>query len=108
MFVVTNRVPVANEWGEEFEARFRQRVGQMDSQPGLLRMEVMRPLDESSPYLVMTVWRDKKAFDDWVVSEDFKLAHQNPLPKEAISGKGGMEQHEIIIQVKNSSANGDS
>jgi len=98
MFVVTNRVPVETEWREKFEERFRQRAGQVDKQPGFLRMEIMRPVDDDTPYLVMTVWRDEKAFRDWVESDDFKLAHQNPLPKEAYKASGGgMEQHTIIV-----------
>ncbi|MEJ2178940.1 MAG: antibiotic biosynthesis monooxygenase [Gammaproteobacteria bacterium] len=98
MFVVTNRVPVETDWREKFEERFRQRAGQVDKQPGFLRMEIMRPVDDDTPYLVMTVWRDEKAFRDWVESDDFKLAHQNPLPKEAYKASGGgMEQHTIIV-----------
>ena len=98
MFVVTNRVPVVAKWREQFEERFRQRAGQVEKQPGFLRMEIMRPVEDDTPYLVMTVWQDEKAFLNWVKSEDFKAAHQNPLPKEAYQGTGGgMEQHEIII-----------
>lgn len=98
MFVVTNRVAVETDWTEQFEERFRQRAGQVDKQPGFVRMEIMRPADENSPYLVMTVWKDEQAFRDWVGSDDFKLAHQNPLPKDAFKATGGgMEQHTIII-----------
>lgn len=98
MFVVTNRVPVESDWREKFEERFRQRAGQVDKQPGFLRMEIMRPADDNTPYLVMTVWQDEQAFHDWVESDDFKLAHQNPLPKEAYKATGGgMEQHTIIV-----------
>jgi heme-degrading monooxygenase HmoA len=98
MFVVTNRVPVESDWQEKFEERFRQRAGQVDKQPGFLRMEIMRPADDNTPYLVMTVWRDEQAFHHWVESDDFKLAHTNPLPKEAYKAAGGgMEKHTIII-----------
>lgn len=100
MYVVTNRVPVAADWRDQFEQRFQNRAGQVDKQPGFVRMEVMRPADEESPYLVMTVWESEQAFLDWVDSEDFKLAHQNPLPKEAyaVEGvQGGMERHDIVV-----------
>ena len=97
MYVVTNRVPVAPAWRDKFEQRFRQRAGQVDKQSGFMRMEVMRPEDEDSPYLVMTVWESEQAFQNWVNSEDFKLAHQNPLPKEAYNGQGKMECHEIVV-----------
>jgi len=97
MYVVTNRVPVAPQWRDKFEERFRNRAGQVDKQAGFVRMEVMRPEGEDSPYLVMTVWESEQAFRNWVGSEDFKLAHQNPLPKEAYNGEGKMEVHTIAI-----------
>jgi len=97
MYVVANRVPVASGWEEQFEARFRRRAGQVDKQPGFVRMDLLRPVDADSPYVVLTTWEDEIAFDNWVGSEDFKLAHQNPLPKEAFSGEGRLERHEVVI-----------
>jgi hypothetical protein len=35
--------------------------------------------DRVCPYVVLTTWKDQQAFQDWVGSEDFKVAHQNPL-----------------------------
>jgi heme-degrading monooxygenase HmoA len=97
MYVVTNRIPIANDFTEAFEKRFRNRAGKIDKQPGFVRMDVMRPLDESGVYLVMTVWESEHAFKNWVISEDFEQAHQNPMPKEAYSGETRMERHEIAI-----------
>jgi len=97
MYVVANRVPVASGWEEQFEERFRRRAGQVDKQPGFVRMDILRPVDEDSPYVVLTTWEDEAAFDNWVGSEDFKLAHQNPLPGEAFSGEGRLERHEVVI-----------
>lgn len=98
MYVVSNRVPVAKDWWEQFEQRFRNRAGQVEKQAGFVRMEVMKPMDEDSPFVVMTVWENEQAFVDWVDSEDFKLAHQNPLPKEAyMATGGGMERHSIVV-----------
>lgn len=97
MYVVSNRVPVAADWREEFERRFRERAGQIEQQPGFVRMEIHRPADDHSPYIVQTVWRDEASFQAWVGSDDFKAAHANPLPKEAFDGDSRMERHEVII-----------
>jgi heme-degrading monooxygenase HmoA len=97
MYIVTNRVPVAADWREAFEERFRQRAGQVEQQPGFVRMEVMRPAGDGLPYLVQTAWQDRAAFDDWLKSDDFNAAHANPLPKEAYDGEGRIEQFEVII-----------
>ena len=97
MYVVANRVPVAAEWHDAFEERFRARAGQVDLQPGFVRMEILRPVNEDGVYVVLTHWENKAAFEAWVRSDDFKAAHQNPLPKEAFGEGGGLEQHEVII-----------
>lgn len=97
MFIVANRVPVSVGWEETFEERFRNRVGQIDRQPGFVRMQILRPQSQGAPYVVLTTWRDRAAFEAWVGSEDFKLAHSNPMPKEAFDGGGGMEMHEVVL-----------
>lgn len=97
MYMVANRVSVAPDWGEEFEGRFRQRAGQVDKQAGFVRMQILRPADDKSPYVVLTTWENEMVFNDWVGSEDFKLAHQNPLPKEAFNGESGLERYEVVI-----------
>lgn len=98
MFIVTNRVPVAAGFEEMFEERFRKRAGQVEKNPGFVRMAVLKPASDDTPYVVMTTWQDKAAFEGWVGSEDFKLAHQNPMPKEAFSGEGKIEMFEVIIE----------
>ncbi len=100
MYVVANRVPVAKGWETQFEERFQRRAGQVEKQPGFVRMEILRPADEDSPYVVLTVWEDADAFQAWVGSEDFREAHRNPLPAEAFSGEGRLERHEVVISAR--------
>jgi heme-degrading monooxygenase HmoA len=96
-YVVANRVFVKQPYAGEFEQRFRDRSGQINQQPGFVRMEVLKPQSEKTPYVVLTHWENEQAFQNWVGSEDFKRAHQNPMDKDAFLEGGGLEQHEIII-----------
>jgi heme-degrading monooxygenase HmoA len=100
MFIVANRVPVAEGWEETFEERFRQRAGQIDEQEGFVRMQILRPQSDGAPYVVLTTWQDRASFESWVGSEDFKLAHANPMPKEAFDGASKMEMHEVVIDAE--------
>ncbi len=100
MFVVTNRVFVHPDWHEEFENRFQKRSGQIDKQSGFKRMQILKSQSKHAPYVVYTEWQDEAAFNSWVGSDDFKLAHQNPMPEEAFTKKGGLEQHTIIINAE--------
>jgi len=101
MFIVTNRIPVASGWEKEFEQRFQNRAGQIDKQPGFVNMQILKPVSDDSPYVVLTTWQDKAAFDQWVGSDDFRLAHANPLPKEATKETGGgIEMFDMIISTQ--------
>jgi heme-degrading monooxygenase HmoA len=55
------------------------------------RLHVLRPAEAASPSVVLTTWQAKAAFEAWVGSEDFRLAHQHPLPTEAYTGDGRLE-----------------
>jgi heme-degrading monooxygenase HmoA len=102
MYIVTNRVPVTDAYAETFEQRFRERAGQIDKQPGFVRMQVLRPDSPDTPYLVQTTWQDRQAFEAWIGSDDFKLAHSNPMPKEAFVGEGRIEKFEVLIEAQSS------
>ena len=96
-YVVANRVFVKQEYTEEFEQRFKNRAGQINQQPGFVLMEVLRPQSEGTPYVVLTHWDSEQAFRGWVGSDDFKLAHQNPMSKDAFLEGGGIEQYEVVV-----------
>lgn len=97
MYIVTNRVWVETGYREDFEQRFRRRAGEIDKQPGFVRMAVLRPLSDGAPYQVVTTWENREAFDNWVGSEDFRAAHANPMPKEAFTRGSEMERHESVV-----------
>jgi len=96
-YVVANRVFVKQQYTEEFEQRFKNRAGQINQQPGFVLMEILKPQSEETPYVVLTHWQSEQAFQNWVGSEDFKLAHQNPMSKDAFLEGGGIEQYEVVI-----------
>lgn len=99
MFVVCNRIMVNQGYEEAFAERFRQRAGQVEQQPGFVSLQVLRPARANEPWVVMTHWQDKSAFEAWVESDDFKAAHrEQTLPKEAFGEGGGLEMHEVEIQ----------
>ena len=41
--IVTNRIPVNDAYKIDFEERFKERIGLVDSSPGFIRNEVHRP-----------------------------------------------------------------
>ncbi|HEY2775565.1 MAG TPA: antibiotic biosynthesis monooxygenase [Candidatus Binatia bacterium] len=110
MFVVTNRIPVAEGFEADFEERFRKRTHLIDRSPGFVKNLILKPVrrrfdhatgqmvesPERGFYLVQTYWQSEQAFWDWTQSESFRIAHSNRPPAGMFSGSSVLEVHEII------------
>jgi len=97
MLVVANRIRVAAGWEAEFERRFRERESSLQSVPGFLTNEVLRPL-KGDCYVVLTHWRDRAAFEGWKESEAFRHAHAERPPAAMFDGPSVLEIHEVILR----------
>ena len=98
MITVMNRIPVKAEYAEAFEARFRDRARQVDGMPGFVRNEVLRPTTPGQPYVVLTYWDSREAFEAWTASDAFREGHARggSLPREAFAGQSELEVHEVL------------
>lgn len=110
MFVVTNRIPVAEGHEADFEDRFKKRAHLIDESPGFVKNLVLRPVqrrfdhktgtyvekEEQGYYLVQTYWETEEAFWDWTNSESFRTAHSNRPPVDMFAGPNVLEIHEVI------------
>ena len=99
MITVMNRISVKPEFAEAFEERFRTRAGLVDQMPGFIRNEVLRPTQDGKPYIVLTYWESREAFEGWTNSEQFKQGHarSGSLPREAFNGHSELEVHEVFL-----------
>lgn len=112
MYVVTNRIPVAEGYEEDFEDRFRRRVHLVDRAPGFVRNEVHRPRpmrfdhaqgswvpdpEQAAYYEVKTWWRSFEDFVAWTRSPAFAEAHNNRPPKEMFAGPSQIVVHEVFL-----------
>jgi len=114
MFVVTNRIPVAEGHEAEFEERFRNRAHLIDGSPGFVKNLVMRPVQrrlshqtgqweesqEQGYYLVQTYWESEEAFWNWTKSESFRSAHKNRPPAEMFAGPNVLEIHAVVFSTE--------
>lgn len=98
MITVANRIYVNPEYADAFEERFQQRAGLVDAMDGFISNKVLRPVNEGDPYIVLTFWESRQAFEAWTQSEAFRKGHaqSSTLPKEAFSGQNKLEIHEVI------------
>jgi heme-degrading monooxygenase HmoA len=63
--VKINAISVPEGGGEELEKRFAARLHSVDSQPGFLGFELLRPVAGDNRYFVYTKWESQEAFDAW-------------------------------------------
>lgn len=98
MIVTANRIPVNPDHAAAFEARFADRASLVDGMPGFISFQLLRPLNEGDPYVVMTFWESMEAFESWTQSAAFKEGHarSGSLPSEAFTGHPKIEIHEVI------------
>ncbi|MBZ9753051.1 antibiotic biosynthesis monooxygenase [Deinococcus sp. HMF7620] len=99
MLTVMNRIRVHPDYADAFEERFRTRAGLVDTMPGFIRNEVLRPAQPGKPYIVLTYWESREAFEAWTTSDAFKQGHarSGSLPKEAFDGPSELEIHEVFL-----------
>ncbi|MGB0384861.1 MAG: antibiotic biosynthesis monooxygenase family protein [Ardenticatenaceae bacterium] len=99
MISVANRIYVNPDYNEAFEERFRDRAGLVDDMDGFISYQLMRPLQPNAPYVVLTFWESREAFNAWVSSDSFKKGHarSSTLPKEAFRDGGSIEIHQEIM-----------
>jgi heme-degrading monooxygenase HmoA len=99
MFVVMNRISVSPSFVEAFEERFRHRAAEVDKMPGFIRNLVLRPASPDDPYVVITMWETKQAFEAWTQSDAFRKGHarSGTLTPDAFRGPSRLEMFDAFV-----------
>ena len=98
MITVANRLFVKPEHADAFEKVFQERAGLVDGMPGFVSNQVLRPVNEGDPYVVLTIWESRDSLMSWIRSEEFVKGHaqSGTLPKDTYFQANVLELHEII------------
>lgn len=88
--VKINAIEVEEGNGPELEQRFAARLGAVDSQPGFLGFELLRPVAGDNRYFVYTRWETEEDFQAWMGSSA-KEAHAGERAKPVGTGSGLLE-----------------
>ncbi|GDY30795.1 antibiotic biosynthesis monooxygenase family protein [Gandjariella thermophila] len=88
--VKINAIEVPEGAGEELERRFAERHGAVDSAPGFLGFELLRPVKGENRYFVYTRWESEEAFQAWA-SGPAKEAHAGERQKPVSTGASLLE-----------------
>lgn len=63
--VKINAIEVPEGAGPELEKRFAARLGSVESAPGFLSFELLRPVAGENRYFVYTRWESEEHFQAW-------------------------------------------
>ena len=103
-FVVMNNIPVTEEGRPILEYRFKNRTGQIESEPGFIAIRVLRPI-RSDTYVILTVWEKESDFLRWTNSKSFHQAHHKKQETSAsstniFSGASYVTKYTLISEEK--------
>ena len=88
--VKINAIEVPEGAGPELEKRFAHRLHAVDSQPGFLGFELLRPVKGDDRYFVYTRWESEEHFQAWV-DGPAKEAHGGQRAQPVASGSSLLE-----------------
>ncbi len=96
--VKINAIEVPEGAGPELEKRFAARHGAVESAPGFLGFELLRPVAGESRYFVYTRWESEEAFQAWSRGAA-KEAHAGERGRPVASGASLLE-FEVVQQAR--------
>jgi heme-degrading monooxygenase HmoA len=88
--VKINAIEVPEGAGPELERRFANRLGAVDSAPGFISYELLRPVAGETRYFVMTHWEDDESFRAWMAGSGM-AAHAGERAQPVGTGSAVLE-----------------
>ncbi|GAA1706615.1 antibiotic biosynthesis monooxygenase family protein [Propioniferax innocua] len=98
--VKINAIEVPEGAGPELEKRFANRAHTVDSAPGFLGFQLLRPTAGENRYFVVTQWEDEESFAAWR-DGDARAAHAGEAKKPVATGASLLE-FDVVMDVKKS------
>ena len=95
--VKINAIEVPDGQGVELERRFANRMHAVDSAPGFLGFELLRPVSGETRYFVMTHWRSDEDFRNWMAG-DGVAAHAGERSRPVGSGSSVLEFEVVDLE----------
>ena len=93
--VKINAIEVDPARGPELEARFAKRAAEVESMPGFLGFELLRPVAGETRYFVYTKWESDEAFQAWS-GGGAREAHAGERAKPVATGASLLE-FEVVL-----------
>ncbi len=90
-FVAINYIDCEPDYKERFEELFGSRAHAIDRMEGFKSMQVLKPKDGASSYLIMSFWESEESFKQWTGSPEFLEGHKRGFEDIAKARHEGKE-----------------
>lgn len=95
-YITINTLEIPKGAEEVLEGRFRDRKHEVDNEPGFQGFQLLRPVEGTERYFVITTWETKEHFDAWMVKRAERKAHA-PADKPApVTTDHKMMEFEVV------------
>ena len=102
MYVSMSRLRVAADRSDELVAAFRRRAGLVESHEGFVDLQVWRSDRDPAEVIMVSRWRDKDAFREYMKSNDHRVSHDrmDPLFRRAVKLERleSMHTYEVVAE----------
>jgi heme-degrading monooxygenase HmoA len=76
-----SRLRVDQEFSDRLVMAFRNRLGAADAHEGFIDLEVWRSDRDSTEVLMISRWRDRTCFKNYMMSADHQRSHERISPE---------------------------
>lgn len=90
-FVAINYIQCNADYTKRFEELFGSRAKAIDTMPGFIDMQVLKPIKEGDAYLIVSYWETEEAFKTWTTSPQFLEGHKRGFADIAQAKAEGKE-----------------
>ena len=97
MIAIFNSLPVKEGAADQIVERFAESRGHVQGFPGFVSMEVLKS-DAEDEVLVVTRWRDRESFQNWIYSEEFSRAHGRGETGGLLTGHQKMSSYRVAVE----------
>lgn len=90
-FVAINYIDCQPHYKSRFEELFGSRAKQIDTMPGFIEMQVLKPEKDGDAYLIVSQWENEESFKRWTKSPTFIEGHKRGFADLAKAREEGRE-----------------
>lgn len=98
LHVVVSHIEVADAGAAALEHAFADRLGEVESAPGFVRLEVWRSEREAGRYVMTTWWEGEEHFQRYLRSEAHRRSHAR-IPTDPAAPRGrGVDRYTLVAR----------